>query len=805
MLTPFDCRRTFRQPAWQLALLLLTVLPCPGALSAQEEPAPKENNTKEYYQSLKGKLAVDAGLSLKGPNAEKCVQFEVDGLRITLPAGYVGERPITGLVTNFGVHGDFEIALSYEILQEPQAADAGASGTRLTLGIVLNKATRNLASLSRKINAQSGPHFTVWSNSTDKDMPNTRSFPAKAKTGRLRLTRTGNLLAYAVADGPDKDFIPLQQFPVGTEDLREIRITGNTGGDKAALDVRVTDLRIRAARLLKTQELELPPLPPAPPPRPLAERIEFPFPEGLDKQPMLRLVGPDVEPMVKVDAQGLRFTVPAERPSSFPVGVESKLRLRGDFEITLAYELLAVPDPAPELGAGLAVRVEFDTPNAFQAHFGRTQRPNGPGAGANFTSTGPDGKEIFNGLTYHPVKEAKGLLRLVRTGTQLVYQIADGGGGFQVLATKEFGTADVIAVRAQCTTGWQTKSGVEVRFASLELRADKIVVPTPRVLPEHVEFRFADGIEKCAQLRLIGPEVDRMAKTDAQGLRFNVPAERESGAPVGVESRLRLHGDFEITLAYELLALPDPPPNLGAGLYMRVQFDSADSLQAHIGRVKLPAGNRVGANYITTGPDGKEMFKGITAQSAKEPSGRLRLVRTGKKLIYQFADGAGGFQELATKEFGSADVIAVRAHCTTGWQTKSGVEVRLINLDLRSEQMPNKDAPPAPNTVDEPNVAPQGGKPGTWLIAAGLVLGVHILLLAGSIGFWFVLAKRRGQLKAHRPEASRVAAKVETASSPMIIVCRGCQKKLKVKAESAGKRLKCPQCGNVISPTSPTK
>jgi len=753
----------------------------------KEGQAPKENITKEYYQSLKGKLTAETGLRLKGPGAEQCLNFADEGLRITLPTGYVGERPITGLATNFGVKGDFEITLNYEILQEPERADAGESGTRLTLGIALNKANKNLANFSRKISANSGPHYAVWSNTTDKDKPNSKSFPTKAKSGRLRLARTGNILSYYASEGAENEFILLRAFPFGAEDLREIRITGNTGGEKASLDVRITDLRIRAAALLKTpQELAPPPLQPAPPPRALAERVEFPFREGLEKQPMLRLVGPEVEPMVKVDAQGLRLTVPAKRLSGAPVGVESGVRLRGDFEITLAYELLTVPNPAPDLGAGLAMRVEFDTPNSFQAHLVRTHTPKGEGAGANYSTTAPDGSEPFKGLAFRPMKAPRGRLRLVRTGAKLIYQIADGGDSFQVLATKEFGSADVIAVRAQGTTGWQAEFGVEVRFAGLELRADKISVPVPRVLPEHFEFRFADGVKKYAHLRLVGPEVAPMAKTDARGLHFIVPADRESGAQVGVESKMRLRGDFEITLAFELLAVPNPAPDLGAGLDMRVEFDSADLFNAHIGRVQNRAGAVVGANYITTGPDGNESFKGITVRRVKEPGGRLRLVRTGKKLIYQFADGGGGFQELATRQFANADVIAVRALCTTGWQTKSGVEVRLINLDLRSEQMPNKDAPPPPNATDEPDVPARAGKPKTWLVLAGLVLGFLIILLAGSIFLWFVVAKRR--------DAGTTPA-VSAASSPIIVACPGCRKKLKIKAALAGKKLTCPQCG----------
>jgi RNA polymerase sigma factor (sigma-70 family) len=765
----------------------------------KDEPAPKEKPA-EYHQSLKGKLAPDAGLRLFGPNAEKYVHFEPDGLRLTMPAGQAKGQTVAGLASGFGMHGDFEITLRYEVLQAPDGADAGDNGTRFTLGIVLNKADKNLANFSWKMDAKTGSHHVAWSNANGKDKPSSKYVVTKAKSGRLRLARAANTLSFSVAEGDDQDFKLSQQFPADTEDVREFRITTNTGSDKAAIDVRVTDLSIRAARFLKTPG-EIPLLP-APPPRELAERVVFPFRDGLDKQPMLRLVGPEVGSMAKVDDQGLRFTLPADRLSGAAVSIESRLRLRGDFEITLAYELLAVPNPAPELGAGLVMRVDFDTPNAFQAVFSRTQKPSGPASGANYTTTGPDGKEDFKGLTVCPVKAPKGRLRLVRTGSKLIYQIADGDAGFHVLATKEFGTADVMAVRAQCITGWKANFAVDIRFGSLELRADKIETPTPRVLPEHVEVRFADGIEKFPHLRLIGPDVAQMVRTDGQGIRFKVPAERLSSQPVGVESRVRLGGDFEITLAYDLLDLPDPPPKLGAGVDLRVVFDTADAFQAHIGRVKNAKGNVIGANYITTGPDGKEAFKGITVQRTQEPRGRLRLVRTGKKLFYQFADGAGDFQELATREFGTADVIAVRADCTTGWQTQSGVEVRFSNLDLRSEQMPNKDAPtaqpPPQQAADEPDAVPPDGKSRTWLIVGGLLLGLLSLFLVGSILAYYLLVRGRA-VKASPPQASSPAAKVEPAAGAVFVVCQACGKKLKIKAELAGKRVKCPECGHMLN------
>jgi hypothetical protein len=78
---------------------------------------PDKKYATEYHHSFKGEAPNPADFEKMGPDSAECVKFEPDGLRITLPAGVAGSRPGTGVVTGFGVHGDFEITIGYEILQ----------------------------------------------------------------------------------------------------------------------------------------------------------------------------------------------------------------------------------------------------------------------------------------------------------------------------------------------------------------------------------------------------------------------------------------------------------------------------------------------------------------------------------------------------------------------------------------------------------------------------------------------------------------------------------------------------------------
>jgi hypothetical protein len=240
-----------------------------------------------------------------GPDATDCVKFEPDGLRITLPIGYPRPRPGTGVVTDFGVKGDFEITANIEILQEPNAGLPG-NPTDLKLVIVPNdspepgvwhKSNQNRAVLAREAAGRGnfGGFFassTEWDPDLPKDKWGNENFSkielqtnkripakAKAKAGRLRLLRTGPMLYFFASEDADKDFVLLQKKEFSAKDLKNVRVLGSTGSAAALLDVRVTDLHVRADAFIKAAA-------PSPPlaavePAPAAERGSWLFPLAL--------------------------------------------------------------------------------------------------------------------------------------------------------------------------------------------------------------------------------------------------------------------------------------------------------------------------------------------------------------------------------------------------------------------------------------------------------------------------------------------------------------------------------------------
>jgi hypothetical protein len=155
------------------------------------------------------------------------------------------------------VRGDFEITVSFEILQEPGRADVGAQPTRFTLDAVLDRPGKlpgsNVATLSRRVDKSAGTQFYTWRRLWNEDggvhEEKGNGFPTRARSGRLRLVRSGSEVSFLVAEGSVTEFTFLHKYSLGTDDLKSIHLLGSTGSSTAALDVRVTDLRVRADSL----------------------------------------------------------------------------------------------------------------------------------------------------------------------------------------------------------------------------------------------------------------------------------------------------------------------------------------------------------------------------------------------------------------------------------------------------------------------------------------------------------------------------------------------------------------------------
>jgi hypothetical protein len=458
----------------------------------------KDDYAVEYVEPFKGKPAKEGDFVSTGPDVEQCVKFEAEGLRITLPAGFVGDRARTGMASTFGVKGDFEMTVSYEILQEPAPADAG-SQTRLAISVVLDKPFpwQNQAALNRRVTTN-GPNYFAWLTRRDvadsKAFLRMESFPTQAKIGRLRLIRRGQLLSFLATVGADNDFLLLKKENFGAEDVREVALIGATGSDRAALDARVTDLRIRAAALTKPGPVKQVKF--VPPPKDYAKSYLHPFKGGPGIYPGWDFEGPGAEQLVQFEAKGLLITLPqgwqGERPAT---GLRSRFGVKGDFEITMSFEILQ--EPRQEVaGTANSTRLNLAiTKEAPKFNVTTISRSMSRTNGQRFVSwsslwdeaEGRQRIESNNTAT----RATTGRLRLVRSGVEVFYGVSEGfEGEFTYFKKSLFGVEDIRNVRIMTSTGGKEAS-YDVRVTDLRIRADEI--PNMPEVPAAAKVELQEG------------------------------------------------------------------------------------------------------------------------------------------------------------------------------------------------------------------------------------------------------------------------------------------------------------------------
>jgi hypothetical protein len=283
-----------------------------------------------------------------------------------------------------------------------------------------------------------------------------------------------------------------------------------------------------------------------------------------------------------------------------------------------------------------------------------------------------------------------------------------------------------------------------------------------------------------------GPLEDRFVKPEAEGLRITLPRDRDNYSSVGLSMPLTVEGDFEITSSFEVLQADEPEPGTktyGLGVLMSVNED------ARVGRLVRAQGWQVATWDRWATVDGKRRFL-YGASPARGKAGRLRLKRAGTTLHFLWAPETEGdnFEEISQCEFGAQDIALLRLELNTDMGRRPGaLDLRLLDLKVRSA-----------TPVADPVVAPaEGGTTRSkgWLVAAGLI-GLAVLFsgIALPVVLW-VRRRRRARKTAGRAAVPGGQAKPEAAQPPVSFPCPGCGKRLKVKAELAGKSVKCPHCG----------
>jgi hypothetical protein len=197
------------------------------------------------------------------------------------------------------------------------------------------------------------------------------------------------------------------------------------------------------------------------------------FGQGGYDPALFRTTG-SVRRTMRADPRGLRVTLPAPSGVKLPVGLVPRTGVRGDFVITMAFDIIRVDRPTAGGGAGVSIYVATASPTHNAALVGRVVGPGGePAFLAMRASTPAGGKREFHGKRV-PTAVLSGRLRLVRKGATVSYLVAGGADdAFKEIYQGELGTADLETVRF-AADGGGSPTTVDVRIRAVSIRADDL-------------------------------------------------------------------------------------------------------------------------------------------------------------------------------------------------------------------------------------------------------------------------------------------------------------------------------------------
>ncbi len=241
--------------------LVVVVLIAFSAAALSQVAVPPEPGLPQQSIDFRKPLADLPAVALFGPDAADVIRTDAEGLRITLPAGRADCRNV-GIELPLGLRGDFAIDAGYEVLGIGDNIADPAAGVQMRLAFADSAVP--LVALARFRNryppapvplfqpvGHDGETFaayriTVLPNGHEK--PQGIDVRAREPRGRLKLARTGGQLQFLVSDGGSPDHL-LKTEEVGADDIDSVQLFAFSGWAPVAVDVRFTDLQIRAAGL----------------------------------------------------------------------------------------------------------------------------------------------------------------------------------------------------------------------------------------------------------------------------------------------------------------------------------------------------------------------------------------------------------------------------------------------------------------------------------------------------------------------------------------------------------------------------
>jgi hypothetical protein len=223
-------------------LLTTTILLLAASVAAAEEKKMELKSTGWNPRTLRNRFGA------YGYRPEECCIPEQNGLRIWLPAE-VAEVPQTGFYSHFALAGDCEVIVTYELLNLQPPQKGYGSGVGLAFDAEDKVGRGSIQRVTRPSEGNGYVLQTSLAAGKGKPKEEDRFLPTTATWGRIGLKRVKKNLIILFTDDPTAPLRESDPLPFTDQTIRVLRLFGDMGGAATGLDVRLTDIEVRAEEI----------------------------------------------------------------------------------------------------------------------------------------------------------------------------------------------------------------------------------------------------------------------------------------------------------------------------------------------------------------------------------------------------------------------------------------------------------------------------------------------------------------------------------------------------------------------------
>jgi len=304
--------------------------------------------------------------------------------------------------------------------------------------------------------------------------------------------------------------------------------------------------------------------------------------------------------------------------------------------------------------------------------------------------------------------------------------------------------------------------------------------PAQAARADDEKFDFRGKKFDTERFHVEGPDANRYIEPEEEGLRIHFPPGEAPPGAVGVRWLGHVKGDFVATFHYDILKADPSPRGNGVELYLWLDNETRDGLP--LSRFEFPQGPGWTVTRMT-GERANRHTEGYVRLPAPPESkrGRLRVKRQGSVFIaYATAADDEEFQELSRYDIGTMDVLMVRFAGLTSGSPNAELDVRLLDAQLKSKGL-------------------EGAERATPASPAGARSALRVVVILGAATLCLVAAAMVLIWRRRKTEMMQEVPSEEVEPRDIRLACTACSKKIKIKPEFAGRRVKCPECGQAVA------